>query len=288
MQANGIAYRTPQKNPLQRHKSRRFTSARLSNALSSQAHKNRGLVTLKYSIRSQTPSQGQVDMDSDSTTIEVEAVIFDLDGVLIESEEWWDEVRSGMAADHDRAWPADATRAMQGMSTPEWSAYMANTVGIPGTPAEVAQAVIGRMAARYAADLPLIAGAIDAVKAIAADWPVGIASSSPRVLIDTVLKETNLDQVVAYSLSTEQVAAGKPSPAVYQAVAAKLGCEPARTVGVEDSSNGLRSASAAGLLIVAIPNPAYPPAPDALDLADVIIADISLLTPAVIGALAKR
>jgi len=227
-------------------------------------------------------------MDSDSTTIEVEAVIFDLDGVLIESEEWWDEVRSGMAADHDRAWPADATRAMQGMSTPEWSAYMANTVGIPGTPAEVAQAVIGRMAARYAADLPLIAGAIDAVKAIAADWPVGIASSSPRVLIDTVLKETNLDQVVAYSLSTEQVAAGKPSPAVYQAVAAKLGSEPARTVGVEDSSNGLRSASAAGLLIVAIPNPAYPPAPDALDLADVIIADISLLTPAVIGALAKR
>ncbi len=227
-------------------------------------------------------------MISDSPTREVQAVIFDLDGVLIESEEWWDEVRSGMAADHDLPWPTDATRAMQGMSTVEWSKYLANTVGIPGDPAEVAQAVIDRMAARYAAELPLIAGAVDAVKAIAVTWPVGIASSSPKMLIDTILKETGLDHVVAYSLSTEQVHAGKPSPAVYQTVAAHLGCEPSRTVGVEDSSNGLRSASAAGLIVVAIPNPGYPPASDALDLADVIIADISLLTPEVIRDLAKR
>lgn len=227
-------------------------------------------------------------MTSESGTNDINAVIFDLDGVLVDSEQWWDEIRCGLASEHNLPWPEDATRLMQGMSTAEWSAYLSNSVGIPGDANEIARTVIDRMEARYAQRLPVIDGAIEAVSEIAARWPVGIASSSPRVLIDTVLEVAQLDDVVTASLSTEQVRAGKPSPEVYTRVAELLGVDPVRTVGIEDSSNGLRSAHAAGLIVVAIPNPTYPPAPDAIELADAILADISLLTPAMVDGLARH
>lgn len=227
-------------------------------------------------------------MTNDAATNEIQAVIFDLDGVIVDSEQWWDEVRHGLAIEQGLQWPDDATRRMQGMSTEEWSTYLNETVGIAGRPHEIAQLVIEAMAARYASSLPLIKGATEAVTEIASRWPVGIASSSPRVLIDTVLRSSGLGEVVSASLSTEQVSAGKPSPAVYLAVADLLGVEPSHTVGVEDSSNGLRSASAAGLIVVAVPNPAYPPAADAIELADAILADICLLTPSVVLGLSQN
>lgn len=224
-------------------------------------------------------------MHHNASTRAQQAVIFDLDGVIIDSEEWWDEVRTELATTHGREWPAEATRAMQGMSTNEWSTYLAETVGIPRTAPDIANKVIETMAARYAAELPLITGAVETVRTIAEEYVVAIASSSPRILIDTVLAESGLDPAVAYSLSTEQVAAGKPSPAVYLAVAAELDCDPKLSVAIEDSSNGLRSAHAAGLLVVAVPNPTFPPTADALDLADAVIADISLLNVEVVQRL---
>lgn len=217
----------------------------------------------------------------------IEAVIFDLDGVLIDSEEWWDQIRHGLAIENDIEWPSDATRLMQGMSTQEWSAYLADTVGIPGNAAAVASTVISKMAQRYAAELPLIPGAVDAVKNIAAHWPVAIASSSPRQLIDVVLAESGLSDVVRTSMSTEECAAGKPSPIVYQSVVQRLGSTPARTVGVEDSSNGLRSASAARLIVVAVPNPTYPPASDAQALPDAVVNNLTELTPEFVANLAS-
>lgn len=219
-------------------------------------------------------------------TATIQAVIFDLDGVLINSEEWWDEIRSGLAAEHGLPWPADATRRMQGMSTPEWATYLSETVGIPGTADEVADVVISRMAARYEAEVPLIPGAVEAVNAIADNWPIAIASSSPTRLINVVLEASGLADRVRVAMSTEDVEAGKPSPAVYLAVAGQLGCDPAHTVGVEDSSNGLRSASAADLIVVAVPNESYPPAPNALALADIVVTRLSELTPAVVRSLA--
>ncbi|HEX6335616.1 MAG TPA: HAD family phosphatase [Jiangellaceae bacterium] len=201
----------------------------------------------------------------------VRAVIFDLDGVLVQSEELWDEVRRGIAAESGQPWPPDATHAMQGMSTDEWSTYLTDVVGLPGRPQEVAAEVIDQMAARYRERLPLLPGAREAVRRLGDRWPLGLASSSPRRLIDAVLESAGLaDQFVA-SVSTEEVGAGKPSPEVYLDVVRRLGVAPEQTVAIEDSSNGLRSAAAAGLRLIAIPNAEYPPADDALALADVVV-----------------
>ena len=215
----------------------------------------------------------------------VQAVVFDLDGVLVESEELWDEVRRGLAADAGRPWPADATLAMLGMSTPEWSCHLASEVGIPGTPEALASAVIERMAGHYAEHLPLLPGAVAAVRRTAACWPLGLASSSPRRLIDAVLASAGLTDAFAVTVSTEEVTAGKPSPLVYVAAVAALGSEAACTVAVEDSSNGLRSAAGAGLIVVAVPHAAFPPAPDALARARTVLGSLDELTVDLIGGL---
>ena len=191
----------------------------------------------------------------------VAAVIFDLDGVLIDSEELWDLARRRLAADAGVAWPAEATRAMQGMSTFEWSRYLVEDVGVPGSPSDVAVATIDRMADEYARTLPLLPGAVAAVQRMAARWPLGLASSSPRRLIDSVLGVADLTAYFKVTVSTEEVAAGKPSPLVYQTVVDRLGVPAAQTVAIEDSSNGLRSAASAGLVVIALPNRAFPPRP---------------------------
>ncbi|MGF7237391.1 MAG: HAD family hydrolase [Frankia sp.] len=207
------------------------------------------------------------------------AVIFDLDGVLVDSEGRWDEVRRGLALDAGLPWPADATAAMQGMSTAEWSRYLCDVVGIPGPSTSVATRVIDGMAAGYERHLPLIPGAVDAVGRIGERWPLGLASSSPRQLIDVVLAAAGLAGQFAVTVSTEEVEAGKPSPAVYQAAAAGLGVPPRRALAVEDSSNGLRSAAAAGCVVIAVPHAAFPPAADALALAAACVDRLEDLTP---------
>ena len=224
--------------------------------------------------------------DAESTS--VDAVVFDLDGVLVDSETIWDELRRDVAAEAGRAWPDDATRAMQGMSTPEWSRYLHDVVGIPESPEDIARTVIDRISARYREHLPLIDGAADAVTRLAEHWPLGLASSSPRTLISTVLDVSGLASAFRVAVSTEEVAAGKPAPDVYLTVASRLGVRPDRAVAVEDSSNGLRSADAAGLAVIAIPNAAFPPAPDALALAAVRLTDLRELTPEVVVAAANR
>jgi len=215
----------------------------------------------------------------------MQAVIFDLDGVLIDSEGRWDEIRRRLAQEAGRPWPAEATRAMQGMSTSEWSGYLVSRVGLPGTAERVAEQVIAAMAELYARDVPLIPGAVEAVQRLAARWPLGLASSSPRTLIDAVLAASGLDGQFQVTVSTEEVAAGKPSPVVYSRVVGLLGVDPAQTVAVEDSSNGLRSASGAGLVVVAVPHDAFPPADDALALAAVTLGSLDDLTPELVDSL---
>lgn len=212
----------------------------------------------------------------------MEAVVFDLDGVLVDSEQIWDEVRRAFVSEHGGTWTDAATRAQQGMSTPEWAAYLVESLGVRLPADEVAEAVISRMSERYADGPPVIEGAVDAVRAVAARYPVAIASSSPTVLIESFLKATGLDDVVRVALSSEKVAAGKPAPDVYLEAARRLGVDAAKCAAVEDTTNGLRSAMAAGMTVYAVPNPHFPPAADVVAQAAGVLGDISEL-PGALG-----
>ncbi|AUI62595.1 HAD family phosphatase [Amycolatopsis sp. BJA-103] len=200
----------------------------------------------------------------------MEAVIFDLDGVLVDSEKMWDEVRRAVAHEFHGTWRDESTRAMQGMSTPEWAAYLAHDLGVRLRPADVAQVVIERMARRYAEKPPIIPGGPDVVREVAKHWPVAIASSSPPLLIKAFLDITRLP--VPTAVSSEQVGAGKPAPDVYLKAAELLGVEPKNCAAVEDTTNGLRAALAAGMTVYAVPNPHFPPDPSVLAQTTVIPA----------------
>jgi HAD superfamily hydrolase (TIGR01509 family) len=215
----------------------------------------------------------------------IEAVVFDMDGVLIDSEPVWERVRRGLVADRGGHWPADAQSRLMGMSTAEWSAYLSVDFGVGLTPAQVADQVITAMAAEYVEHLPLLPGAIDAVRALAARWPLGVASSSPPSLIETVLAAAGLTSAFAATVSSEEVPRGKPAPDVYLAAAARLSVSPASCAAIEDSSNGLRSAAAAGFTVIAIPRPEYPPAPDALASARLVLPSLTDLTADAVTAL---
>ncbi|MBB5788194.1 HAD family hydrolase [Jiangella mangrovi] len=211
----------------------------------------------------------------------MDAVVFDLDGVLVDSERAWDEVRRAVVAEHGGAWTDEATRAMQGMSTPEWARYLVDALGARLTAEQAAATVVDEMARRYADAPPVIDGAVDAVRAVAVRCPVGIASSSPPVLITSFLDVAGLGDLVLVAVSSEEVRAGKPAPDVYLEAARRLDVDPRRSAAVEDSTNGLRSAHAAGMTVVAVPNPHFPPDPDALaDTAAVVIGDLSELPAA--------
>ncbi|WP_340685796.1 HAD family phosphatase [Amycolatopsis coloradensis] len=208
----------------------------------------------------------------------MEAVIFDLDGVLVDSEKMWDEVRRAVVHEFHGTWREESTRAMQGMSTPEWAAYLAHDLGVQLRPGDVAQVVIDRMARRYAEKPPIIPGAPEVVREVAKHWPVAIASSSPPLLIKAFLDITRLP--VPTAVSSEQVGAGKPAPDVYLKAAELLGAEPKNCAAVEDTTNGLRAALAAGMTVYAVPNPHFPPDPAVLEQTTVVPAITDL--PAVL------
>jgi HAD superfamily hydrolase (TIGR01509 family) len=203
------------------------------------------------------------------------AVVFDMDGVLVESEQVWDEVRQLYVEESGGRWTESASTDQMGMSTPEWSAYLVESLGVPGPPERVAEEVIARVAEQYGDEPPLIEGAADAVRAVAARWPLAIASSSPPRLIETILDAAGLRDLFAAAVSSEEVDRGKPAPDVYLEACRRLGVEPTSAAAVEDSANGIRSAAAAGLAVIAVPNRAYPPAADALEQARHVVDDVS-------------
>lgn len=208
-----------------------------------------------------------------------EAVLFDQDGVLVDSEGAWDEARRAVVAENGGHWSDEATRAMMGMSAPEWSRYVRDELGVGLEPQEISDRVVARLLAGYSRSLPLLPGAVEAVRRVAARWPVGLASSANRSVIDAVLARSGLDGVFGATVSGEEVARGKPAPDIYVEAARRLGVDPARSAAVEDSTNGLRSAAAAGMLVVALPNREFPPAPEALGLAAVVLDSLNELSP---------
>jgi len=214
-----------------------------------------------------------------------DAVVFDLDGVIVDSESAWVEAKRELVDRAGGTWKPEATRAMLGMSSPEWSRYLRDELGVPMAVEEINAAVVAALERRYREALPLIPGAVDAVLRIAARWPLGLASSSNREIIDLVLAESGLTEAFAVTVSSEEVARGKPAPDVYVEATRRLGADPGRCVAIEDSSNGLRSAAAAGQAVVAIPNREFPPDPDALALANAVLGSIEELTADLVSRL---
>ena len=215
----------------------------------------------------------------------IKAVVFDMDGVLIDSEPVWERVRRKFVADNGGRWPSDAQDRMMGMSTAEWSAYLSEDFGLRLSAPRVADLVIAAMAAEYQLHLPLLPGAVDAVRELSARYPLAVASSAPRSLIEAVLDASGLRPAFAAAVSSEEVARGKPAPDVYLEATARLGVPASACAAVEDSSNGLRSAAAAGLAVIAVPRPEYPPAAEALDHARLVLDSLTELTLGTIAAL---
>jgi HAD superfamily hydrolase (TIGR01509 family) len=212
---------------------------------------------------------------------EISAVIFDLDGVLLESEQVWSAAKRELSLERGGIWTPEAEQDMLGMSSTEWTRYMREQLALPLQPSEISASVVKLVAARYRDSLPLIDGADLAVRTLAARYPMGLASSSNRQTIDLVLALAGWATCFSASTSSEEVTAGKPAPDVYLETANRLGTSPAACVAVEDSGVGIRSAHAAGLAVVAIPNRTYPPADDALSQANLILDSISELAAAI-------
>jgi HAD superfamily hydrolase (TIGR01509 family) len=208
-----------------------------------------------------------------------EAVVFDLDGVVIQSEEIWDAVREAYVRERGGRYDEVVQRAMMGMSSTEWSRYLHEEAGVPDEPPAINSEVVRRMLERYRGGLPLIPGAVEAVRRVATRFRLGLASSSNRELIDAVLDAAGLAELFEATVSSEEVPRGKPAPDVYLEAARRLGVAPERCGAVEDSHGGIRSAKAAGMLVVAIPNPSYPPDDEALAAADVVLHSIDELQP---------
>jgi HAD superfamily hydrolase (TIGR01509 family) len=214
-----------------------------------------------------------------------DAVVFDLDGVLVDSEHVWDEIREQLARERGGRWHEGAQRAMMGMSSPEWSRYMHDEIGLAEAPEEINAEVVRRLEGRYREALPLLGGAAEAVERLASRWPLGLASSSNRSIIDLVLGLSGLAPLFQATVSSEEVTAGKPAPDVYLEAARRLGVDARRCAAIEDSHNGIRSAKAAGMRVIATPNPRYPPGDDALAEADVVLESIRELTVEVVERL---
>jgi HAD superfamily hydrolase (TIGR01509 family) len=215
----------------------------------------------------------------------VEAVVFDLDGVLIDSERVWDRARREVVTEAGGSWSARATEEMLGMSSGEWSRFLHDRLGVALQPAEINDRVVQRVLASYVRELPLLPGAVAAVRRTAAVWPLGLASSANRSVIDAVLASSGLDAWFKATVSGEEVVHGKPAPDVYLAATDKLGVDPRHSAAVEDSANGLRAAAAAGMAVIAVPNREFPPDDDALGLADLQLESLEQLTPAAIERL---
>ena len=212
----------------------------------------------------------------------VTAVIFDMDGIIVDSEKLWDDAREELVKETGGRWGANSQRAMMGMASHEWSAYVRDELEVPMTAEAINDDIVGRLLKSYEQHLPLLPGAVDVVRAAAARWPLALASSSNREIIDGVLSLAGITDEFKVTVSSEEVGRGKPAPDVFLAAARELGTDPADCVVIEDSGNGIRAGIAAGMTVVAAPNHDFPPDPEAIALAHVVVEHVADITVEII------
>ncbi len=215
----------------------------------------------------------------------IEAVIFDMDGILVDSEVYWKAVREEFARDHGREWTMDDHKRAMGRNTVEWAEQMAERLQVGMSREEIASDIIGRMIESYRTHMPYRPGALEAVRAIAARYRVGLASGSPSRLIQHVLRETGLDSVFEVAIFGDDIPNGKPAPDIYLEALRQMGVKPDRAVGIEDSANGVRSVKAAGMAVVAVPTADFPLPPEVAAIADRILDSMESLSVEVIEGL---
>jgi HAD superfamily hydrolase (TIGR01509 family) len=213
----------------------------------------------------------------------IEAVIFDLDGVIVDSEIWWDEVRQRFAAERDRRWTEEDRLAVMGANSRGWRRIMRERLALEEPEEGIERAIVGGVVTRFAEEgPPIIEGAAEAVRRIADSWPVAIASSAHRDVIDAALRSVGLTEHLPVVVSSDEVEHGKPDPDVYLEAARRLSVEPERCLVVEDSYNGVRAARAAGMTVVLVPNRSIPPADGTHELADIVLESLADLDPAAV------
>ena len=218
----------------------------------------------------------------------IDTVIFDMDGVIIDTESVWNSVRHDFAHAHGGHWSDGDQPAVMGASSMEWATSMRANNGVDLSPQEIYDGIIGGLKERYARHLPVIPGAPEAIARLAREYRLGVASSSPLELIEYALELGGLRRHFDSVVSSDDVARGKPEPDVYREACLRLRTSPEWAAAVEDSSNGIRAAHAAGLAVVAIPNPEFPPSAQAVGLADVVLGSIVELTGVVVASLRQR
>jgi HAD superfamily hydrolase (TIGR01509 family) len=209
----------------------------------------------------------------------VAGVVFDLDGVLVDTEPYWADAKREVTEAHAGRWKDSAPTEMLGMSGPEWSEYIHDELAVALPPDQIRREVVDSMLRRIARGVPLLDGAGEAVAALAERWPLGLASSADRPVIDAVLDTSGLAHYFNATVSSDEAGRGKPAPDVYLAAAERLGIEPESAVAIEDSANGMRAAKAAGMGLIAIPIAHTPVDPGVLAKADVVLGSIGELTP---------
>ncbi len=215
--------------------------------------------------------------------LSADGVIFDMDGVLIDSEPIWGEVLGGLARDTGGTWTLEAQRATAGMESRQVSAYMVDVLGFQGTAAEIEAECDRRIVARYKEGLPEMPGAGAAVRRLFEDgFVIGLASSSNRVLIDLVIDSMGLVSYFAATVSNQDVRVGKPAPDIYQEACRRIGTSPNRTIAVEDSGHGIKSAHAAGLQVLALPHLDYPLDAETIGLVAFVLGSLSELRERVV------
>jgi HAD superfamily hydrolase (TIGR01509 family) len=220
--------------------------------------------------------------------VSIDAVIFDLDGVIIDTERVWNDVRHALAEAHGGHWSDETDQEfLMGDNSMQWAARMREHNGVQLSDQEIYDGIIGELRERYARHLPVIPGAPEAIAGLASEYRLGVASSSPLELIEYALKLAGLSRFFSAVVSSDEVARGKPEPYVYLEACARLGTSPERSAAVEDSSSGIESAHSAGLSVIAIPNPEFPPSVEAVALADVALGSIAELTGAVVASLGQ-
>ena len=208
----------------------------------------------------------------------VKALIFDMDGVIVDSEPVWNQSRVEMAAAHGKQWNEADQRAVMGSSTLAWAKVMRERLDLPMSDEAVIDEVRRRMIAHYDQRLPVLPGAVEAVRLAASAYPVALGSGSMSALITYVMHATGLDQILKVVVRGDDIPRGKPEPDIYLEAARQLGVAPADCAGVEDSGHGVMALRAAGMKVIVVSSP-WPLPESVLALTDLrlqSLADFSL------------